>query len=127
MKVTFWGTRGSLPSPLDAGVFREKARYLIRKARDIDPGDDTAIDAFLESRDLPHAMTFGGNTPCIEMTSAGESLLFDCGSGLRVLGRHMMSGGFESGSRINIFQTHTHWDHIQGLPFLCLPIKKILK
>ncbi|MCE5252320.1 MBL fold metallo-hydrolase [bacterium] len=117
MRVTFWGTRGSLPTPMDTAEFRIKAKRLLMNARDIDLSDEMAVDEYLDNSALPHAMTFGGNTPCIEVTEGDEHLIFDCGSGMRVLGHSMMKSGFTPGSRIDIFQTHTHWDHIMGFPF----------
>ena len=117
MRVTFWGTRGSLPTPLSAREYRNKAKYLLMNAQKTDLSDEAAVDRYLDTCELPHAMTFGGNTPCVEITEGSERLILDCGSGLRVLGHHMMESGFTRGSRITIFQTHTHWDHIMGFPF----------
>jgi phosphoribosyl 1,2-cyclic phosphodiesterase len=64
------------------------------------------------------ACGFGGNTPCVEVSSPGqrETLVFDAGSGIRVLGTHLPER--ESASRdVHILFTHFHWDHVQGLPF----------
>ncbi len=117
MKVTFWGTRGSLPTPLTSAEFFVKAKRLLMSAKDVDLNDESAVDRFLLSRPMPEAMTFGGNTPCIEIIDGSNRLIIDCGSGLYPLGRHMMSSGFVPGSRIDILQTHTHWDHMLGFPF----------
>ncbi|MBP0021187.1 MAG: MBL fold metallo-hydrolase [Cyanobacteria bacterium SBLK] len=57
---------------------------------------------------------YGGNTPCIEMVVCGERLIFDGGTGLRVLGQTLLG---QMPVEANIFFTHTHWDHIQGFPF----------
>jgi phosphoribosyl 1,2-cyclic phosphodiesterase len=57
---------------------------------------------------------YGGNTPCIEMIVGGERLIFDGGTGLRVLGQSMLSQMPIAG---HLFFTHSHWDHIQGFPF----------
>ncbi|MDY6782855.1 MAG: MBL fold metallo-hydrolase [Cyanobacteriota bacterium] len=57
---------------------------------------------------------YGGNTPCIEMQVGGKRLIFDGGTGLRVLGQSLLSQMPIEG---HIFFTHTHWDHIQGFPF----------
>jgi len=117
MRVTFWGTRGSLPTPMNAHEFKIKAKRLLMKARDIDLNDDLAVDNYLDNNELPHAMTFGGNTPCVEVAEGNEQLILDCGSGLRALGHYMMNSGFQEGERLNILQTHTHWDHMMGFPF----------
>ena len=117
MRITFWGSRGSLPTPLDNEEFRSKVKRLLLNAKDVDHSDEAAVDSYLDNCPVPCAMTFGGNTPCVEVTEGSEQLILDCGSGLRRLGLHMMKEGFVKGSRINIFQTHTHWDHINGFPF----------
>ncbi|NOZ61504.1 MAG: MBL fold metallo-hydrolase [Calditrichaeota bacterium] len=79
MKVTFWGTRGSIPSP----------------------GQET--------------IHYGGNTTCLEIElSDGTLLVFDAGTGIKKLGQHIVSNSRVG--KINIFFTHSHWDHIQGFP-----------
>ena len=62
---------------------------------------------------------FGGNTSCIEVLSAGnERIIFDAGTGIRVLGLELMKSEFGQGKgKAHIFFTHSHWDHIQGFPF----------
>lgn len=57
---------------------------------------------------------YGGNTPCVEMHVAGHRLIFDGGTGLRVLGNHLLGHG---PIEAHMFFTHCHWDHIQGFPF----------
>ena len=86
-------------------------------AGSVDLSDGHAVDTYLDSCRLPDAMTFGGNTPCVEINEGTNRIIFDCGSGLRQLGLDMMQNGFEKGGRINIFQTHSHWDHMMGFPF----------
>ncbi len=117
MRITFWGTRGSLPSPMNTNEFRVKAKRLLMNAQKVDLVNEAAIDTYLDTAPLPDTMIFGGNTPCLEITEGDDQLIFDCGSGMRVLGKEMMKRGFKPGERINIFQTHTHWDHIMGFPF----------
>ncbi|HEV2677726.1 MAG TPA: MBL fold metallo-hydrolase [Aliidongia sp.] len=58
---------------------------------------------------------YGGNTPCLEVICGTQRLILDAGSGIRVLGHHMepLTGPLE----VDIFLTHTHLDHIVGLPF----------
>jgi phosphoribosyl 1,2-cyclic phosphodiesterase len=87
LRLRFWGTRGSVPAP---GA---------------------------------HTVRYGGNTPCVEVrTETGGLVILDAGTGIRELGRSLMNGS--GGSRENrgsiaadIFLTHAHWDHIQGIPF----------
>jgi phosphoribosyl 1,2-cyclic phosphodiesterase/ActR/RegA family two-component response regulator len=56
----------------------------------------------------------GGNTSCMSLTYGGEHFIFDAGSGIRDLGQELMLG---APRKLNLFVTHTHWDHIQGFPF----------
>ncbi|MEB3279298.1 MAG: MBL fold metallo-hydrolase [Lyngbya sp.] len=56
---------------------------------------------------------YGGNTSCLEMRVAGKRLIFDGGTGLRMLGDAMMA---EMPVEAYMFFTHYHWDHIQGFP-----------
>ena len=80
--VTFWGTRGSIPTP------------------------------------GPGTTRYGGNTPCISVTNGGDRLvILDAGSGLRCLGHELMLSRGEMPLRADLLISHTHWDHIQGLPF----------
>lgn len=59
----------------------------------------------------------GGNTTCISVRSAaGDRLIVDAGSGIRKLGPLLMAESPRA-PEINLFLTHFHWDHIQGLPF----------
>src|SRR5262245_55763998 len=79
MRVRFWGTRGSIPTP----------------------GHRTSI--------------YGGNTSCVEVTTHDNTtLIFDCGSGIRLLGLDMLRR--PGPHRIHLLIGHTHWDHIQGFP-----------
>ncbi|MBF2090348.1 MAG: MBL fold metallo-hydrolase [Synechococcales cyanobacterium K44_A2020_017] len=62
----------------------------------------------------PETVRYGGNTSCVEMQVAGHRIVFDGGTGLRVLGQELMS---QIPVEVNLFFTHSHWDHIQGFPF----------
>lgn len=58
---------------------------------------------------------YGGNTSCLEVFCGGKRLIFDAGTGLRPLGDTLGSGnGPVQG---DIFLSHTHFDHICGIPF----------
>ena len=60
---------------------------------------------------------YGGNTSCVQVTSAaGTMLVLDCGTGIHDLGCALMASG-KKPIRGSILISHTHWDHIQGLPF----------
>jgi len=62
---------------------------------------------------------YGGNTSCVEVTSAsGTRIIVDAGTGIRRLGKDLMRDESESGKEVaHLLISHTHWDHIQGLPF----------
>jgi ribonuclease BN (tRNA processing enzyme)/DNA-binding response OmpR family regulator len=80
MRVTFYGTRGSLATP------------------------------------GPATLHYGGNTSCVAVRSnSGTLVILDIGTGAAVLGRELMAQGGKIRGHIMI--GHTHWDHIQGLPF----------
>lgn len=57
---------------------------------------------------------YGGNTSCVEMRVGEKRLIFDGGSGLRVLGNHLLT---KMPVEAYMFFTHCHWDSIQGFPF----------
>jgi phosphoribosyl 1,2-cyclic phosphodiesterase len=79
--VTFWGTRGSIPTP---GA---------------------------------HTARYGGNTPCVAVSGQpGQLVILDAGSGIRPLGRALARAA-DAPMQLDILLSHTHWDHIQGLPF----------
>jgi CheY-like chemotaxis protein/phosphoribosyl 1,2-cyclic phosphodiesterase len=60
---------------------------------------------------------FGGNTSCVEaVTDAGQRIIFDCGTGVRLLGGHLLANGPKP-ITATMLLGHTHWDHIQGFPF----------
>src|SRR5712692_6728561 len=73
----------------------------------------------------PTTWRYGGNTPCLELiTPDGTQFILDCGTGLRMLGnRGAAASGAARSPEAHIFVTHYHWDHIQGVPFLQLPLE----
>jgi phosphoribosyl 1,2-cyclic phosphodiesterase len=63
----------------------------------------------------PDTVRYGGNTTCIEVTTdGGATIILDAGTGIRPLGLELSKGG---PTETAICISHTHWDHIQGLPF----------
>lgn len=61
-------------------------------------------------------LRYGGNTSCVEVNSdSGAVILIDAGTGAHALGRALVEQGRDGRGYILI--SHTHWDHIQGLPF----------
>ncbi len=57
---------------------------------------------------------YGGNTTCIEVRAGDELIILDAGTGIFPLSQTLFP---EFPLTCHIFITHTHWDHIQGLPF----------
>lgn len=64
-------------------------------------------------------LRYGGNTTSVELVSdSGKRLLIDLGTGATELAKHLVTGEFGKGQgALPILLTHTHLDHIQGLPF----------
>jgi phosphoribosyl 1,2-cyclic phosphodiesterase len=63
---------------------------------------------------------YGGNTPCISVERDGSDgtqiVVLDAGTGIRQLGNELV-GRANGQLQIDLLISHTHWDHIQGLPF----------
>ncbi len=84
LTVTFWGTRGSIPTP----------------------GANTN--------------RYGGNTACLSVACGDTTVILDAGTGIRALGATLMAARRDEPkpqTSYHLLLSHTHWDHIQGLPF----------
>lgn len=66
----------------------------------------------------PGAQTlrYGGETTCLEINAGPHVFVVDCGSGVRACGHALMKRGVKV---VDVVFTHTHMDHICGLPFFC--------
>lgn len=115
MIIHFWGTRGSIPTPLSPEQIQSKIIAAIER---ISPKDIETQDArmrFVAS--LPPWLfgTVGGNSPCVGISfQNGAKFILDAGSGLRELGLHDSP---PKNLRYTMFFSHFHWDHMQGIPF----------
>ncbi len=66
----------------------------------------------------PSTVRYGGNTPCVEVRApSGALVILDAGTGIRELGRTLIERAGGTPITGDIFLSHAHWDHIQGLPF----------
>ncbi len=119
MKIKLWGVRGSYPTPLKNDEIENKIYRALSLARPGDISSEEAVRKYMSRLPFSVTNTYGGNTACFEVrTSSGEIIIIDCGSGIAKLGRELMKEDFGQGKGMaNIFITHTHWDHIHGLPF----------
>jgi len=62
----------------------------------------------------PRTARYGGNTSCLEVRCGARLLVLDAGTGLRYLGRTLLNSGPLDA---DLYFTHTHFDHVCGLPF----------
>ncbi len=63
-------------------------------------------------------LAYGGNTACIEVRlPENQILIIDAGTGIHNLGHSLRSEFQDRKLALQLFLTHFHWDHIQGLPY----------
>lgn len=120
MKVRFWGVRGSISAPIRGAAVRDKVRRILNFATPGDVLDEASVERFLKGLPFSLLETYGANTTCLELRSKNNDLIIiDAGTGLRELGNRMLvEDQFVHGKgRCDMIFTHSHWDHIQGLPF----------
>jgi phosphoribosyl 1,2-cyclic phosphodiesterase len=119
MNIKIYGVRGSIPTPLSNSNIEDKIKKALSLATPGDISSEEAINVFIKK--LPHSLigSYGGNTTCLLVTSdSDEKIIIDAGSGLKPLSRELMKTEFGRGQGFaNLLLTHTHWDHIQGIPF----------
>ena len=121
MQITFWGVRGSVPTPVSSEQIQSRIAAAIQRVTPKDLISEDSREAFLAKLPLYIMKTVGGNTTCIEVIlKDGTCIIFDCGTGIRELAaRHAKRNDFIRD--YYIFFTHFHWDHLQGLPFFAPP------
>jgi phosphoribosyl 1,2-cyclic phosphodiesterase len=68
----------------------------------------------------PQTARYGGNTPCLTVETDGAGgphlVVLDAGTGIRPAGRALVEAR-QGPLVVDLLVSHTHWDHIQGLPF----------
>ena len=130
MLVRFWGVRGSLPSAITAEEIEKKVRKVLSLVTPNDILTEESVENFISTLPFSLRGTYGGNTTCLEIRNQDNDVLtIDAGSGIRRLGNALMQEERMKGQAdLNMFFTHSHWDHIQGLVFfvpLFVPGNKI--
>lgn len=119
MKVVFWGTRGSLPTPLSAKAVNAKIVNALVKGAAAGLTTAEKARAFCERElSFAEARTYGGNTACVQIDTGGDYLICDLGTGVRefslaALAKH----GPTKPQTYHVLVSHVHWDHIMGFPF----------
>ncbi len=113
MQIKFWGSRGSSPATLTHDRVISLLEKLVEKAK---AEKITSMDTFLQtakSGKWGNPLSFGGHTPCVEITHEAQQFFIDMGTGLREAGAEY----FGKQNEFTFFITHMHWDHLMGLPF----------
>jgi phosphoribosyl 1,2-cyclic phosphodiesterase/anti-anti-sigma regulatory factor len=96
----------------------ERLTLVLAGAAGINLANPMEVQAYLARLAPSLGGVVGGNTTCIEVNSGSETIIIDCGSGIRPLGISLMAREFGRGQGIaHIFLTHAHWDHLLGFPF----------
>lgn len=71
-----------------------------------------------------NTVRYGGNTSCVELRIDKHILIFDAGTGIRILGNQLIKEFDTQPVTLHLFISHTHWDHIQGFPFFIPAYRK---
>ena len=119
MKIRFWGVQGSLPNPLSNALLQDKLKEVLRRAQGRTFAGEPEMQHFINALPFPLTHTTGGNTTCFEVVStAGNRVIVDMGTGARRLGLELMQGPAGEGrAQLHVLLTHCHWDHLMGFPF----------
>jgi phosphoribosyl 1,2-cyclic phosphodiesterase len=119
MKIKFWGVRGSISAPVKPNYIRKKIEHILSLATAMDIQSPENIRKFLDGLSFSNHSTYGGNTTTLEIRDKDDALiLLDSGTGIRNLGNSLLAKDFAQGKGEAFWvMTHTHWDHIQGMPF----------
>ncbi len=119
--VQLFGVRGSISAPLRNVDYREKiikAMHLYGES--VRNGSEQDAIAFWKS--LPYHLKYvtGSDTTCVTVRTDDDKIyVLDLGTGSRNVGDQLVGEYFAKKEKkeVNVMITHTHWDHIQGLPF----------
>ncbi len=123
MDIRFWGVRGSIAAPLTNARLKEKIETILRRAVAAGLTEVGQIPAFLEDLPWHVAHTAGGDTPCVEVRAGDVLIILDAGTGIRRLAAFLREDAAGNPVAAHILLSHTHWDHIHGLPFVDLAFR----
>jgi phosphoribosyl 1,2-cyclic phosphodiesterase len=117
MYIKLYGVRGSIPAPTLTKEYKKKLFEILKYAIKEKLHNENDIEDFLNHLPLHLTYLTGGNTTCVSIKTENKFYILDAGTGIRVLGDEIFKNQNDYPKEIHIFFTHTHWDHIQGLPF----------
>lgn len=107
------GADGYIVKPIKTETFAQEIEHLLAR--------NMTLTYWGTRGTLPvpgnESLRYGGNTSCVTLQVDNEPLIiFDAGTGIKRLSKHLMSQGVSRFSA-KIFISHPHWDHINALPF----------
>jgi len=118
-QVTFYGVRGSLPSPMVGEDVHEKLLNALEQASPADLKSAASRKAFVDGLPDHLKSCYGGNSSCVHLQVGAHHVIFDGGSGLRVLGNHLLKGVWKrEGRGPSVFVAYPLGPY-HGYPILC--------
>ena len=117
MYIRFWGVRGSIATPLTNAALTAKIQKAVQLGLKAGLADESQIPEFVRNLPWHIRQTAGGDTACVEIQAGSNLLILDAGTGIRRLGLHLLRKYRGNPVDAHILLTHTHWDHISGIPF----------
>jgi phosphoribosyl 1,2-cyclic phosphodiesterase len=96
-----------------------KIKEVLRRVQGRALGSEAEVQRFFNELPFPLTHTTGGNTTCFELISTGGNrVIIDMGTGARRLGLELMQGPAGEGrADLHVLMTHCHLDHVMGFPF----------
>lgn len=118
MKIKLLGTRGSIPRAMGHDAFVTAILQLFAEAKARGLTTIGQVKSAIASDSLAKPFVLGGNTSSYQVDCGPKTAYVDMGTGIiSEMNRELAEGTKE----FQVFQTHMHWDHIIGMPYL-LPI-----
>ncbi|MCP4110561.1 MAG: MBL fold metallo-hydrolase [Desulfobacteraceae bacterium] len=117
MYIRFWGVRGSVATPLTNAELVIKIKTVLKMALEAGLTSDSQIPSFISNLPKELLMTAGGDSACVEIRTGDQLIILDAGTGIRQLGLNLMQKAMGNPVEAHILISHTHWDHICGIPF----------